>query len=149
MVSLNQQFQTKLKLNPLTWETFKKIYPETFKFSDPELKLTATNNVGMKLGANLDYLESLPQKDEADYDTVYAQFRNNQHSTKIIINPSPEYEPSATTVYTIDKDSGQIHRLFDNKLLPNKLDYKFRLTNERTEGVDFIIPKPKIDVKFE
>lgn len=128
---------------------FQKDLPDgLFKFSDPEIKLTVTNNVGIRLGVNLDYLKAY-LKDDADYDTVYAQFRNNQHSTKIIINPSPEYGVSATTMYTIDKDSGQIHRLFDNKLLPNKLDYKFKLTNERTEGVDFIIPKPKIDVKFE
>ncbi len=128
---------------------FAKDLPEgLFKFSDPELKLTVTNNVGIRLGVNLDYLKAY-RKDEVNYDTVYAQFRNNLHSTKIIIKAAPEYGASATTVYTIDKDSGQIHRLFDNKLLPNKLDYKFRLTSEAREDPDFIIPKPKIDVKFE
>lgn len=128
---------------------FQKDLPDgLFKLSDPQLKLTVTNNVGLKLGLNLEYLKAY-RKDEPDYDTVYAQFRNNLRSTKIIINPSPEYGASATTLYTIDKDSGQINRLFDNALLPNKIDYKFKLTNERTEGVDFIIPQPKIDVKFD
>lgn len=117
------------------------------RLAEPRIDVTVTNNVGIRLGVNLDYIKAY-RKDEADYDTVYAQFKNNQHSTKLIINPASNYGAIATTEYTIDKDSGQIHRLFDNKLLANKLDYKYKLTNERTSGVDFIIPKPKIDVHF-
>ena len=68
---------------------FVKDLPEgLFKFSDPELKLTVTNNVGIRLGVNLDYLKAY-RKDEVNYDTVYAQFRNNVHSTKIIIKAAP------------------------------------------------------------
>ncbi|MBN2767149.1 MAG: hypothetical protein JXR27_12320 [Paludibacteraceae bacterium] len=127
---------------------FQKDLPDgLFRLADPSIKLTVKNNVGMILGVNLDYLKAY-RKDEVNYDTVYAQFKNNQRSTKIIINPASTYGSIAITEYTIDKDSGQIHRLFDNKLLANKLDYKFKLTNERTEGIDFIIPKPKIDVNF-
>lgn len=128
---------------------FQKDLPEgLFKLSEPSMKLTVTNNVGLKLGVNIDYLKAY-RKDEVGYDTVYAKFKNDLHSTKIIINPSPEYGVTSTTSYTIDKDTGQIHRLFENKLLANKLDYRFTLSNERTEGVDFIIPKPKIDVKLD
>lgn len=119
-----------------------------FRLAEPSVKLTIKNNVGMRLGLNIEYVKAY-RKNEPEYEPIYAQFKNNRQSTSIILNPAADYGLTETTFYTLDKDSGQIDRLFDRELIPNMLSYKFKVSNERKVGSDFITPDAKVQMRYD
>jgi len=117
------------------------------RLAEPELKFTIENSIGIKLGLNLEYLKGYMKNDPA-YTPVYAKFKNNNTATQIIINAAPEYGTVGNTVYTMNKDSGQLDGLFNNSPIPDMLAYKFNITNVRTEAIDFISPGAGLKAKF-
>ncbi|MDD3080297.1 MAG: hypothetical protein PHH37_14520 [Paludibacter sp.] len=119
-----------------------------FRLSDPQMKMTIKNNIGVNLGVNLDYVKAY-RKNEADFDTIYAKFKDS-NSTKILVNAPSSYGETAYTSYTLDKDSGEIDRLFDNVKLPNMLNYKYTVSNAgASDRMDFITPHATISVHFD
>jgi len=119
-----------------------------FRLADPSIKFTVTNNIGVKLGLNIDHVKAF-RKDEPAYEPIWAKFKNDSHSTFKIVEAASDYGFETKTEFVLDKDSGQIDHLFDNEILPNMLNYKFSVTNAGNERIDFITPHAKVNVKFE
>lgn len=119
-----------------------------FKLSDPSIKFTVSNNIGVKLGLNIEHVKAY-RKNEPAYEPIWAKFKNDSHATLKVVDAAPEYGRIAESEFTLDKDSGKIDQLFDNPVLPNMLNYKFRVTNIGEERVDFITPHARINVKFD
>jgi hypothetical protein len=119
-----------------------------FKLSDPSIKLTATNSFGVKIGVNIEHLKAY-RKDEPDYEPIFAKFENDSHSTVLSVDAPSEYGEEIKTVYTFDKNFGKIDQLFDNEVLPNMLNGKFKFSNiGAEEKIDFIFPNAKIKVDY-
>ena len=119
-----------------------------FKLSEPSIKFTVINNIGVKLGLNIEHIKAY-RKNEPDYEPIWAKFKNDNHATLKTVDAAPEYGRESESEFVLDKDSGQIDHLFDNEILPNMLNYKFRITNIGEERVDFITPHARINVKFD
>ena len=130
---------------------FMKSLPEgLFRLSEPAINFSIRNNLGIKIGLNVDYFKAYHNDNSPG--EVYADFGNGRRDTQISIAPATKIGETVTTSYTINKANGKLDALFDNNPIYDMLSYKFNTENLRknlADAQDFITPKGRVKVDFD
>jgi len=126
-----------------------------FKIAEPIIKFDLYNNSGVKINLMVDSIKAF-KSDDPTFAPVYAKFNGSKTTSKVIdCIPSFPGLPIKTS-YVLDHtlENGNISQFFDRYPLPDRLFYKFKLTNARadTDPLDFAAPTANlvalIDVKI-
>ncbi len=133
-----------------------KVFPDgVLKFSNPQLKIRGTTNIGTYLSFNIDYIKAFVSTDSS-IPPVYAWF--NGHTTNSVSDQfdtkpalpglwvSKDFEP-------FDKDRGETNLLFENANKPDMIEYKFsgginKTLVQKDPTPNFITPDGKLKVYF-
>jgi hypothetical protein len=111
-----------------------------FKIAEPIIKFDLYNNSGVKINLALDSIKAYKSDDPA-FTPIYALF-NGQKSTSKIIDRIPTFggvPVKSTFILDHTLANGDISHFFDRFPLPDRLFYKFKITNARvdTDPLDF------------
>ncbi len=115
-----------------------------FKFSNPQISISAVSNVGMKLGFNLEYFKS-----SSDISSVYAHFDGKQSLTQNFDKrPFVPGETVDVNFKPFDKNWGETDKLFE--IMPTKFEFKATPFSDTTDPVpSFLTPDAQIKVFFK
>ncbi len=125
-----------------------------FKLAEPSITMDLENNSGLKMNLTIDSIKAYRENDPS-FSPIYASFTGSKSSNKIVERVKNYGDLPAKSSFMLDHtlENGNISKFFDNYPLPNRLMYKFQLSNARvdTDPLDFMIPnanvKAHIDVK--
>lgn len=125
----------------------------SLKFTNPQVQLSATSNIGTYLNFQIDYIKAY-QSSNKNINSVFASFNGNQ-STNIPLKVKPVTPGESVRIVfpTLDKDWGDTNQLFDydDQTMPDMLQYKFSATvdstlNDQSKTPSFITSDSKIKV---
>jgi hypothetical protein len=112
-----------------------------FKFSNPQINISAVSNVGMKLGFKLDYFKS-----RSNLSSVYAHFDGNETLTQdFATRPFIPGETVNVNFKTFDRIWGETDKLFE--IMPTFFEFKatpFADVTDRTPS--YLTPDGQIKV---
>lgn len=122
-----------------------------FKLAEPSIIMDVYNNTGMKIGFDIDSIKAFKANDPS-FVPVYARF-NSSKGVKHVVNRIANYGgPVEKTTFVLDHSSanGEISHFFDNFPLPDRLTYKFKISNARlaSDPLDFMIPNGRLTAKI-
>jgi hypothetical protein len=133
-----------------------KVFPNGFlKFSNPQLHIRVTSNIGTYLSFRVDYIKAIVSTDST-IAPVYAWF--NAHTTNSVTEQF-DSKPASPSLWvskdfrTFDKDWGETNWLFENVNRPDMIEYKFSAwINQALVQKDptpaFITPDAKLKVNI-
>lgn len=132
------------------------VFPTGFlKFSNPQLYISATSNIGTYLSFNIDYIKAFVSTDSS-ISPVYAWF--NGHTTNSVADQF-DSKPARPGLWVskdfkpFDKDRGETNLLFENVNRPDMIEYKFsgginKELVQKDPTPSFITPDGKLKVYF-
>ncbi|MFV0471556.1 MAG: hypothetical protein ACK5L7_05925 [Paludibacteraceae bacterium] len=133
-----------------TLDYFGFLPPGYLRFANPQLSITASNNIGTHLIFRFDYVRAYLSYD-LDFLPIYASFDGQQSFSQPVRKPAPPGSISLTTMRTIDKNFGHTYLLFDSLQRPDVFEYQFtslldkdRINEDKTPN--FLIPDSKINL---
>ncbi len=126
-----------------------------FKIAEPIIKFDLYNNSGVKINLAIDTIKAYRSND-ASFAPVYAKFDGAISSSKVIERVQNFGEAPAKSTFYLDHtlSNGDISHFFDSFPLPDRLMYKFEITNARSasDPLDFATPTSNltahVDVKI-
>jgi len=125
------------------------LLPQTgiFKLAEPEVSLDFENSVGIKLGLLVDEIKAYRSTDSAATQ-VYAKFNGSNVTQRTLDRVLNYLDPPVTTHLILNHEAanGEIAHFFDTYPLPDRLNYRFKVSNVRTlaDKPDFIVPNASI-----
>ena len=118
-----------------------------FKLAEPIITMDLINNSGLKINFAIDSIKAFKQNDPS-FVPVYAHFNSSKSTSKIVDRISTYGGAPVKTTFVLDHTlaNGDISHFFDRFPLPDRLMYKFKLSNARidTDPLDFMTPKGNI-----
>ena len=116
------------------------------KFSNPQIDISLTNNVGVPLFFDISYVKAY---DNSNAEIAKASFNGNDGRIYHFNRPIVPGE-SALTSIKLDKDTGDTHQLFASGKVPSTLECKFTSGLITTDNaLSFITPTAKIKAKVK
>lgn len=117
-----------------------------FKVAEPNIDLNILNYTGIRLGLNIDEIKAY--RTDNSITPVFAKFNGQTTIVKKLKRVMQYGQGPADTTITLNHlpANGEIQQFFAQSKLPDKLSYKFRITNERlnTDPLDFITMNAKV-----
>ncbi len=118
-----------------------------FKLAEPIITMNLLNNSGLKMNFSIDSIRADRQNDPS-FAPVYAQFNGSKSTTKIVDRIPAYGGDTAKTTFVLDHTlaNGDISHFFDRFPLPDRIMYKFKLSNARVDSdpLDFMTPQGNI-----
>ncbi len=114
------------------------------RFSNPNMELSATTNVGADLDIKVDYLKAYYSTNPSNF--MYAWFNNHTTNaiTQSIVGPLFLGDSTITKFNAFDNKNGEIDHFFDNKPYPDMIGYKFSVINNSLRKSNFVTPSSSI-----
>lgn len=118
-----------------------------FKIAEPVITMDLLNNSGLKINFDIDSIKAFKENDPS-FTPVYAKFGTSKSTSKVLDRIATFGGSPVKTTFMLDHtaENGNISHFFDRFPLPDRLMYKFRLSNGRVDSdpPDFMTPTGNI-----
>jgi len=118
-----------------------------FKLAEPSISMELENNSGLKMNLTIDSIKAYREND-LSFSPIFADFSGSKSTNKIVERVKNYGDSPAKSSFVLDYTlgNGNISKFFDRYPLPNRLMYKFQLSNARVDSdpLDFMIPNGNV-----
>lgn len=127
----------------------------TLRPYNPVISLQSETNVGNSMKLNIDYIKSY-HSDNMSGGVNYAWFDNHTTNSVSAVIPNRLTVPGQwkdTTFLTLDRNNGEINRLFNDSTQPDMIEYQFSaaLVNSAENNIlpNFLLTDNRIKIKLK